>query len=172
MEQQDQEKKNVPVCQKRGEIAPRAGALPPSRDTISDLICRELIREAKKMLEVSYTPYSGFKVGAALLARSKKIYTGCNVENAAYSPTVCAERTAFVKAVSEGEREFTAIAIIGGKDGVPSSYLSPCGVCRQVMAEFCNPQDFYIILARSEEDYWLYSLEELFPMSFSPDDLK
>ena len=172
MGQQEQEKKNVPICQERGEIAPFAGALPPSRDTISDLICRELIQEAKKMLELSYSPYSGFKVGAALLTRSKKIYTGCNIENAGYSPSICAERTAFAKAVSEGEREFTAIAIIGGKNGIPVDYVSPCGVCRQVMAEFCSPQDFYIILARSEEDYWLYNLEALFPMSFSPKNLK
>lgn len=169
---EQQEKKNVPVCQAKGEVAPRTGALPPSMDTVSDLLCRELIREAEKMLEVSYAPYSGFKVGAALLARSKKIYTGCNIENAAYSPSICAERTAFAKAVSEGEREFTAIAIIGGKDGVPADYVSPCGVCRQVMAEFADPRGFYIILARSEEDYWLYSLEELFPMGFSPKNLK
>lgn len=171
MEHQEQDK-NVPICQARGEVAPLEGALPPSRDRISDLICRELIREAKSMLEVAYAPYSGFQVGAALLARSKKIYKGCNIENAAYSPSICAERTAFAKAVSEGEREFTAIAIIGGKDGTPKDYLSPCGVCRQTMAEFCNPQEFYIILARSEEDYWLYTLEELLPMSFSPKNLK
>lgn len=170
--EQNQEKKNVPACQTKGEVAPRIGALPPSIDTVSDLLCRELIREAKKMLENSYAPYSGFKVGAALLARSKKIYTGCNIENAAYSPSICAERTAFAKAVSEGEREFTAIAIIGGKDGIPTDYVSPCGVCRQVMEEFADSRNFYIILARSEEDYWLYNLDELFPMGFSPQNLK
>lgn len=167
----EQEKLNVPVCQKKGELAPFAGALPPSADTISDLICRELIAEAKKMLPMAYAPYSGFQVGAALLTASKKIYTGCNIENAAFSPTVCAERTAFFKAVSEGEREFTAIAVIGGKNGSPSDYTAPCGVCRQVMAEFCNSQKFYVIIARSEEDYWLYRLDELLPISFSPKNL-
>ncbi|MDE7299128.1 MAG: cytidine deaminase, partial [Lachnospiraceae bacterium] len=143
----EQENRNVPVCQEKGELASFAGALPPSGDTISDLICRELIAEAKKMLPRAYAPYSGFRVGAALLTASKRIYTGCNVENAAFSPAVCAERTAFFKAVSEGEQEFTAIAVIGGKKGIPSDYTAPCGVCRQVMTEFCDPQKFYVIIA-------------------------
>ncbi len=167
-----EEKLNVPVCQKKGELAPFAGALPPSSDTVNDLICRELIAEAKKMMARAYNPYSGFQVGAALLTAGKKIYTGCNIENAAYSPTLCAERTAFFKAVSEGEREFTAIAIIGGRKGLVTDYTPPCGVCRQVMMEFCNPKKFYIILARSEEDYWLYQLDELLPMGFSPKNLE
>lgn len=167
----DEGQKNVPVCRKKGELAPFAGALPPSRDTISDLLCRELIAAAEKMLERAYAPYSGFRVGAALLASGKKVYTGCNIENAAFSPGICAERTAFAKAVSEGEREFTAIAVIGGKNGIPVDYTAPCGVCRQVMAEFCDPRKFYIILARSQEDYWLYRLDELFPMGFSPKNL-
>lgn len=167
----EQEKKNVPACRKKGELAPFAGAFSPSLDTISDLLCRELIGEAKRAMERAYAPYSAFQVGAALLTAGKKIYTGCNIENAAFSPTICAERTAFAKAVSEGEREFTAIAVLGGKKGIPADYTAPCGVCRQVMAEFCDPQKFYIILARSEEDYWLYRLDELFPMGFSPKNL-
>ena len=167
----NEESKHVPVCQSKGEVAPFSGATLPSKETISDLICRELVAEAKKMMKMAYAPYSGFQVGAALLAADKKIYTGCNVENAAFSPSICAERTAFAKAVSEGEREFTAIAIVGGKNGIPTDYTAPCGVCRQVMAEFCRPQEFYVILAKSEEDYWLYRLDELFPMGFSPRNL-
>lgn len=163
--------KNVPACQQKGELAPFAGALLPSRDTISDLLCRELIAAAQKMMARAYAPYSGFQVGAALLASGKKVFTGCNIENAAFTPGICAERTAFAKAVSEGEREFTAIAAIGGKNGIPVDYTAPCGVCRQVMAEFCDPQKFYIILARSQDDYWLYRLDELFPMAFSPKNL-
>lgn len=131
--------KNVPVCQKKGELAPFAGALPPSRDTISDLLCRELIAAAEKAMSRAYAPYSNFFVGAALLATGKKVFTGCNIENAAFTPGICAERAAFAKAVSEGEREFTAIAVIGGKNGIPKDYTAPCGVCRQVMAEFCDP---------------------------------
>ncbi len=165
----DEAQKNVPVCRKKGELAPFAGALPPSRDTISDLLCRELIAAAEKMMERAYAPYSGFQVGAALLASGKKVYTGCNIENAAFGPLRGAH--GFAKAVSEGEREFTAIAVIGGKNGIPVDYTAPCGVCRQVMAEFCDPRKFYIILARSQEDYWLYRLDELFPMGFSPKNL-
>ena len=123
----DEAQKNVPVCRKKGELAPFAGALPPSRDTISDLLCRELIAAAEKMMERAYAPYSGFQVGAALLASGKKVYTGCNIENAAFSPGICAERTAFAKAVSEGEREFTAIAVIGGKNGILRRAGSPVG---------------------------------------------
>ncbi len=143
----------------------------PSVDRLSDLVCRELIKRATEMLKYSYAPYSGFKVGAALMAGNKKIYTGCNIENAAFGPSNCAERTAFFKAVSEGEREFDAIAIVGGKDGKITDYCPPCGVCRQVMAEFCDPDAFFIILAKSEEEYWIYSLRDLFPMGFTPDKL-
>lgn len=138
---------------------------------ISDLKCRELIREAVRMQQRAYTPYSHFKVGAALMTKTGKVYGGCNIENAAYTPTNCAERTAFFKAVSEEERDFAAIAIVGGPDGVIKDFCAPCGVCRQVMMEFCNPKTFYIILARSEEDYWIYTLEELLPMGFGPADL-
>lgn len=127
----------------------------------------ELIQKAFEAQEFSYSPYSGFKVGAALLGRSGKIYTGCNIENAAYSPTNCAERTAFFKAVSEGEREFEAIVIVGGDD-----YCAPCGVCRQVMVEFCEPNEFKIILAKSMTEYKEYTLAELLPLSFSEANLK
>ena len=108
---------------------------------------RELIRYALNMRKMSYTPYSHFNVGAAILAKNGKIYTGCNIENASYTPTNCAERTAFFKAISEGVKEFEAIAIVGGPDGAdPQGYCSPCGVCRQVMSEFCT-DSFLIICA-------------------------
>ena len=105
----------------------------------------ELIALAKEAMTRAYAPYSGFKVGAALLCQDGTVYQGCNIENAAFSPTVCAERTAIFKAVSEGKREFAAIAVCGGKDGVITGLFPPCGVCRQVMAEFC-PADFPIYL--------------------------
>ena len=111
----------------------------------------ELLEEAKKARLKAYTPYSNFKVGAALLTKSGKVYLGCNIENATYTPTNCAERTAFFKAVSEGEREFEKIAIVGAKDGEDANVMcSPCGVCRQVMMEFCDPKEFQIILANGE----------------------
>ena len=105
----------------------------------------EMIDLAIRQLDYSYVPYSHFHVGAALLAKNGTYYTGCNIENAAYTPTNCAERTAFFKAVSEGVREFQAICIVGGKDGVLTEYAAPCGVCRQVMMEFCDPETFQII---------------------------
>ena len=119
----------------------------------------------------AYAPYSHFKVGAALLTERGKIYTGCNIENAAYTPTNCAERTAFFKAVSEGIKEFDAICIVGGKGGVLTEYAAPCGVCRQVMMEFCNPEEFEIILATSAEQYEIFKLKDLFPMGFGPGNL-
>ena len=109
-----------------------------------------LIREAISARRQAYAPYSHFCVGAALLTAAGKIYSGCNIENAAYTPTNCAERTAFFKAVSEGERDFAAIAIVGGKAGEALAPTAPCGVCRQVMREFCAPEKFRIILATSE----------------------
>ena len=125
------------------------------------------------MRTFSYVPYSGFRVGAALLTRSGKIYTGCNIENASYTPTNCAERTAFFKAVSEGEREFSAIAIAGGAQGAAAlDYCPPCGVCRQVMMEFCDAKVFQVILVKSETEYRVFTLEELFPMGFGPKELK
>ncbi len=134
-------------------------------------LIEEMIDLAIAQLKYSYTPYSGFKVGAALLTADGKFYTGCNIENAAYSPTNCAERTAFFKAVSEGERDFRAICIVGGKDGVLTEYAAPCGVCRQVMMEFCNPDTFQIILATGKEQYEVFTLRGLLPLGFGPDNL-
>lgn len=134
-------------------------------------LIEQMIELAIKQLEFSYAPYSGFKVGAVLLAKDGTFYTGCNIENAAYTPTNCAERTAFFKAVSEGVRKFRAICIVGGKDGVLTEYVSPCGVCRQVMMEFCDPDTFQIILATSKEQYKILSLKELLPLGFGPDNL-
>lgn len=138
---------------------------------LDNKMTRQLIEIATEQLRFSYTPYSGFKVGSALLSKSGKIYTGCNIENAAYTPTNCAERTAFFKAVSEGEHHFQAICIVGGKNGILTDYTAPCGVCRQVMMEFCNPEEFQVILAISEEDYKIFTLKELFPMGFGPGNL-
>ncbi len=132
----------------------------------------ELIQKAMEQLKYSYAPYSDFKVGAALLSADGRIFTGCNVENAAYTPSNCAERTAFFKAVSQGVREFKAIAVVGGKHGVIQDYCTPCGVCRQVMMEFCMPEDFQIIAAKSCEDYRVYTLAELFPQAFSQKSLE
>ena len=132
----------------------------------------KLIETAMEQLKFSYTPYSNFKVGASLLTKNGQIYTGCNIENAAYTPTNCAERTAIFKAVSEGVREFDAICIVGGKDGILTEYTAPCGVCRQVMMEFCQPETFQIILAVDEENYKVCSLRELFPFGFGPDNLQ
>src|SRR5574344_2099295 len=112
-----------------------------------------LITKALGMLHFSYAPYSRYFVGAVLLAKDGRIYTGCNIENAAFTPSNCAERTAFFKAVSEGEMKFTAIAIIGGKDRKVTGFCAPCGVCRQVMMEFCNPQTFQVITAKSQDEY-------------------
>ncbi len=128
----------------------------------------EMIGLAIEQLAYAYTPYSGFKVGAVLLTSGGKYYTGCNIENAAYTPTNCAERTAFFKAVSEGERSFQAICIVGGKDGVLTEYAAPCGVCRQVMMEFCDPETFRIILAVSKEQYDVFTLKEMLPLGFGP----
>ena len=131
----------------------------------------KLIDTAIKQLDFSYTPYSGFKVGAALLTKKEEIYTGCNIENASYTPTNCAERTAIFKAVSEGVRDFQAICIVGGKNGVLTEYAAPCGVCRQVMMEFCDPETFQIILAVDKEKYDIFTLNELLPLGFGPSNL-
>ncbi|MDD3221124.1 MAG: cytidine deaminase [Clostridia bacterium] len=131
----------------------------------------ELIQSALDQLAYSYAPYSQFKVGAALLSTDGRIFTGCNIENSAYGPSNCAERTAFFKAVSEGVKDFKAIAIVGGKYGEILDYCAPCGVCRQVMMEFCIPQDFQIIMAKNLEDYQVCTLEELLPKAFSPKNL-
>lgn len=135
---------------------------------MEQVMIEKLIDTAIEQLKFSYTPYSNFKVGAALLAKNGEIFTGCNIENASYTPTNCAERTAFFKAVSEGVREFRAICIVGGKDGKLTEYTAPCGVCRQVMMEFCDPKTFQIILAVNKERYEIYTLEELMPLGFGP----
>lgn len=135
-------------------------------------VIRKLIRTAVRQLSYSYAPYSHFKVGAALLAENGTIYTGCNIENAAYTPTNCAERTAFFKAVSEGVRTFKAICITGGMNGELTDYTAPCGVCRQVMMEFCSPEEFEIILAKGEDDYKMYKLKDLMPLGFGPGNLR
>ena len=134
---------------------------------------KALIRAAFAAREYAYTPYSNFKVGAALLAKNGSVYTGCNIECATFTPTNCAERTALFKAVSEGVHEFAAVAVVGAKDGAPDDALvtSPCGVCRQVMMEFCSPESFQIILATDTEHYEIYTLKELLPMGFGPGNL-
>lgn len=131
---------------------------------------KELCREAVKAVGMAYAPYSGYKVGAALLTVSGKVYTGCNIENAAYSPTVCAERTAIFKAVSEGERDFSMIAVAGGRDGRIEGAYPPCGVCRQVMSEFCGP-DFIILNVTGKDTFNRFTLAELLPEAFTPDNL-
>ena len=130
---------------------------------------KALITAAAGARELAYAPYSNFCVGAALLARDGRIFTGCNVENAAYSPTNCAERTAVFKAVSEGVREFAAIAVVGGKRGEISPLCAPCGVCRQVLAEFCPP-DFPVILG-TPENFRVYALNEILPLAFTAVEL-
>ncbi|WP_317367233.1 cytidine deaminase [uncultured Tyzzerella sp.] len=135
---------------------------------------KELVKKALEAQKFSYSPYSNFQVGAALLTKTGKIYTGCNIENAAYTPTNCAERTAFFKAISEGEKDFEAIAIVGNpKDSKENEreYCAPCGVCRQVMAEFCKLKGFKVILGKSEDDYKVYTLEEILPLAFTKDVL-
>lgn len=134
-----------------------------------------LIQKAFEAQEKAYTPYSNFKVGAALLGTNGKVYLGCNIENAAFTPTNCAERTAFFKAVSEGQTTFEAIAIVGNMEGVKKGegdYCAPCGVCRQVMAEFCDPETFRILLAKSETDYKQFLLKDLLPLGFTKADMK
>ena len=133
---------------------------------------KELVSLALKAREMSYSPYSNFAVGAALLTKSGKVYLGCNIENAGYTPTNCAERTAFCKAVSEGEREFSKIAIVGGKVGEKiEKYAYPCGVCRQVMREFCDVETFEVISALNEDVYQKNLLKELLPYGFGPENL-
>ncbi len=133
---------------------------------------KNLINKAIEARNFSYSPYSNFSVGAALLVKTGEIYTGCNIESASYSPTNCAERTAFFKAISEGHNEFLKIAIVGGKkDAKELTFLTPCGVCRQVMAEFCS-KEFVIICAKTELEYKEFTLNELFPESFSKENLE
>lgn len=128
----------------------------------------ELIKAAMEAKEHAYVPYSHFRVGAALLTRDGRVFQGCNIENAGYTPTNCAERTAFFKAVYEGVRDFEAIAVNGDAD----DYLYPCGVCRQVMAEFCDPKTFRILVSNKNGDYLEYTLEQLLPGAFTPEELE
>ena len=130
----------------------------------------KLMEIAVKAREMSYSPYSNFRVGAALLGKSGKVYTGCNVENAGYTPTNCAERTALFKAISEGEHEFSAIAIVGGLGENISEFCAPCGVCRQALSEFCD-KDFRFILGNPKE-IMVLTMEEIMPYSFGKGDLK
>ena len=132
---------------------------------------KDLIKQALEARKKSYSPYSHFQVGAAILTEDGEVYTGCNIENAAFSPTNCAERTALFKAVSEGKRKFVKIAIVGGREGEVVDYCPPCGVCRQVIREFVNPKQFQIILAKSETQYKEYTLSQLLPEDFGPDNI-
>ena len=127
---------------------------------------QELVKRALEAQKYAYAPYSGFRVGAALLTAQGKVYTGCNIENKCHTPTVCAERTALFKAVSEGETEFLAIAVVGcTRDGVYKRFCTPCGVCRQALAEFCKP-DFQIVFGDDSGDYEVHTLSELLPFAF------
>lgn len=132
----------------------------------------ELLSEAKKARDNAYAPYSNHRVGAALLTKSGKIYHGCNIENAGFTPTVCAERTAFFKAVYDGEREFDKIAVVGAVDDEQVDNLcAPCGVCRQVMMEFCDPYAFHIVMANGKNASVEILLKDLLPYGFGPDNL-
>ena len=133
----------------------------------------DLIKEAKIARERAYAPYSNFKVGAALVTKSGKIYHGCNIENAAYTPSNCGERTAFFRAVYDGEREFDRIAVVGAPDGQEADILTaPCGVCRQVMMEFCDPETFVVIMPDGKGGALEVLLKDLVPYGFGPNNLK
>lgn len=129
---------------------------------------KDLIQRAMDARELAYAPYSNYFVGAALLTQDGEVYTGCNIENSGFSATNCAERTAIFKAVSEGKTKFDKIAVVGGPKGPLQKYCTPCGVCRQVMSEFVDPDTFQIISAMSPDDYRTYTLTEMLPLSFRP----
>ena len=131
----------------------------------------ELIRRALEQQPAAYAPYSGYQVAAAVLMDSGKIYTGVNVENASYPAGICAERNAIFHAAACGERKIIAIAVVGGKQGDNRKIATPCGICRQVMREFCDPKEMRVLLARTPEDYKEMTLEELLPESFGPENL-
>lgn len=135
--------------------------------TLDESTIQTLIEKAFDMLDFAYVPYSRYTVGAALLAKNGKIYTGCNIENVSFGPTNCAERTALFKAVSEGVKDFTAIAVVGGPQKKVNDYCSPCGVCRQALREFCGG-DFIFILAKSKTEYRLMTMDQILPESFKP----
>lgn len=132
---------------------------------------RELCAAARRARAISYAPYSHFTVGAALLTENGKCFFGCNIENAAYTPTVCAERVAFFRAISEGERHFAAIAVCGGPEGQECAPIAPCGVCRQVMAEFCAP-DFRVLSVLPDGEFLCRTFSDLFPDAFGPGNLE
>lgn len=133
---------------------------------------QKLVEMALQARRFSYCPYSGFAVGAALLCEDGTVYTGCNIENAAFTPTNCAERTAFFKAVSEGKRSFAAIAVVGGPSNKePEDFCAPCGVCRQVMMEFCDPKQFRLLLGKSNLEFREYTLEEILPLGFAGEEV-
>lgn len=137
-----------------------------------DIPVKELIRSALEAMKKAYAPYSGYMVGAAVLTNELRIYTGCNIENASYTPSICAERTAVSKAVSEGWRRLKAIAVVGSPKGEEiSQFAFPCGVCRQVLREFADAEHFVVIVAKSETEYQSYCLKELLPESFGPENL-
>ena len=130
---------------------------------------KRLMEKANEMRKMSYVPYSQFRVGAVLVGKDGKEYTGCNFENASFPATICAERTAFAKAISEGEREFKCIAIVGGREGEISPLCAPCGVCRQVMSEFCD-SDFEVVLGTPEK-FKVFKLDEVLPLRFTGEEL-
>ena len=132
----------------------------------------KLIEMAMEARKSAYAPYSGYRVGAALLGKSGKVYLGCNIENASYTPTVCGERVAVFKAVSEGEKAFEAIAVCGGNKEEIEGSFPPCGVCRQVLREFCNPDEFKVYLIDKGGTYKTMTLSELLPYGFGPDFIK
>ncbi len=129
------------------------------------MTAHDLAKAAIDAMARAYAPYSGFTVGAALLTADGRVFTGCNIENAAFSPTVCAERTAVFKAVSEGVRDFSMLAVVGGKGGTITGVCPPCGVCRQVLSEFCPP-DFPLLLVKSEHEWDTVTLADLLPRAF------
>lgn len=159
------QQQRTPSTGQGGDLAAASDALilPTDGSVMTD---RRLCTEAIKARDNAYAPYSGFRVGAALLTASGRIYRGVNIENASYSPTVCAERVAFFKAFSEGEREFLRIAVAGGRGDLPQNACPPCGVCRQVMAEFCPP-DFPVLVVTGPDTFDRYTLAELLPHAFS-----
>ena len=132
---------------------------------------KELIQKAIEAMDNSYSPYSHYRSGAALLAEDGTVYTGCNVENASFGLTCSAESAAFFKAVSEGKRDFVRMAVVGGQEGIITDFCRPSGECRQIMSEFCNPILFEVVLAKSPSDYQVYALEELMPLAFGPKHL-
>ena len=139
---------------------------------MDNLPIKELIQTALDARKNAYAPYSHYQVGAALLSSDGTIYSGCNIENASYGATNCAERTAFFSAVSEGKRDFLAIAITGGLEGEEiSDYVVPCGICRQIMQEFCG-DDFQVIVAKSTENFRQYPFSEILPFGFDGDKIR